>query len=106
MAMPRKWEKGDGKVTPVTPDPEWVLAIKDGAISWDEYEALYRDHLSFADLRPGKLLADDGIEIRSGDTLLCACSREDAAAGKCHRSILAKVLKGAGWDVILDGVVI
>lgn len=36
-------------------------------------------------------------------TLICACSREAAAAGRCHRVIAADLLKRAGWSVVLDG---
>lgn len=42
-------------------------------------------------------------EVPDGATLICACSREAAAAGRCHRVIAADMLKRAGWSVVLDG---
>lgn len=41
--------------------------------------------------------------VPDGATLICACSREAAAAGRCHRVIAADLLKRAGWSVVLDG---
>jgi hypothetical protein len=41
--------------------------------------------------------------VPGGATLICACSREAAAAGRCHRVIAADLLKRAGWTVVLDG---
>lgn len=51
-----------------------------------------------ADVPPGP----DYI-VSDGDTLCCACSRDDAAAGRCHRVWAAAALVRAGWRVILDG---
>lgn len=42
-------------------------------------------------------------KIPDGATLICACSRQAAAAGRCHRVIAADLLKRAGWSVVLDG---
>jgi hypothetical protein len=42
-------------------------------------------------------------EVPDGATLICACSREAAGAGRCHRVIAADMLKRAGWSVVLDG---
>ena len=42
-------------------------------------------------------------EVPDGAMLICACSREAAAAGRCHRVIAADLLKRAGWSVVLDG---
>lgn len=42
-------------------------------------------------------------DVPDGATLICACSREAAAAGRCHRVIAADLLKRAGWSVVLDG---
>ena len=41
--------------------------------------------------------------VRPGDTLFCACARDRAAEGKCHRVWAAALLVDAGWTVILDG---
>lgn len=42
-------------------------------------------------------------DVPDGATLICACSREAAGSGRCHRVIAADVLRVAGWDVVLDG---
>ncbi len=42
-------------------------------------------------------------KVPDGATLICACSREAAGAGRCHRVIAADLLKRAGWSVVLDG---
>lgn len=42
-------------------------------------------------------------DVPDGATLICACSREAAAAGRCHRVIAADLLTRAGWSVVLDG---
>lgn len=41
--------------------------------------------------------------VADGDTLTCGCGAEAARAGRCHRVIAADILRGAGWDVVLDG---
>lgn len=41
--------------------------------------------------------------VVDGATLICACSREASATGRCHRVIAADLLKRAGWTVVLDG---
>jgi hypothetical protein len=41
--------------------------------------------------------------VVDGATLICACSRGAATAGRCHRVIAADLLRQAGWDVVLDG---
>lgn len=50
----------------------------------------------------GSIWTHDGA-VPDGATLICACSREAAAAGRCHRVIAADLLKRAGWTVVLDG---
>lgn len=42
-------------------------------------------------------------DVPDGATLICACSREAAGSGRCHRVIAADVLRVAGWRVFLDG---
>jgi hypothetical protein len=80
--------------------------------------AVYRERfladLDGRNLKPGYLMATIHNElsgskpivvvVKDGDTLCCACSREDAANGKCHRAWVAPLLKAAGWRVVLDGV--
>lgn len=41
--------------------------------------------------------------VPDGATLICACSREAAGSGRCHRVVAADVLRVAGWGVVLDG---
>lgn len=110
MAAPRPQygEAGDGAVRALVPPIEWVRAAKAGEMSVDEYSGCY-GHL-LADrldrLRPGKLAAATDahlLPVRDGDTLLCACSRANAAAGQCHRVWAAEALAQAGWHVVLDG---
>lgn len=43
--------------------------------------------------------------VEGGSTLICACGREQAARGFCHRVTAARMLADAGWFVVLDGVV-
>lgn len=62
-------------------------------------------HLS---LRPGDLFAQANagrglIEVKAGDTLICACGREKAAKGQCHRAWAGVLLAAHGWRVFLDG---
>ena len=42
-------------------------------------------------------------DVPDGATLICACSRDAAGSGRCHRVIAADVLRVAGWRVVLDG---
>lgn len=44
-----------------------------------------------------------GGEVEDGATLICACARSAAKAGRCHRVIAAELLRAAGWRVVLDG---
>ena len=65
------------------------------------------------ELAPGRLalaVEPGGRAPRSpvldGATLCCACSRDRAAAGACHRAWCAPWLVRAGWTVHLDGVLV
>lgn len=51
-----------------------------------------------------EMQSDDGVRVRDGDTLCCACSVAEARAGRCHRTWAAPFLVRAGWRVVLDGV--
>jgi hypothetical protein len=118
MSAPRRWEHGDGSVAFLTPELTHLRGLQSGEMSMMEYQfAIEARWEVFAwRLQPGALLIDDqgddheGIgadparRVRNGDTLLCACSRETAARGECHRTWAARVLAGAGWRVLLDGV--
>jgi hypothetical protein len=112
MAAPRAWEHGDGSVVDLAPRIDDLRRVRSGAITFDEYRARFLD-LPRGPLRPWLGGADDGSLrtlggsiVRDGDTLLCACSREAAAAGRCHRAWAADLLVSAGWDVVLDGRVL
>lgn len=111
MARPRAWEHGDGCVPWLTPDGGDLLAVKAGKISGEEYQPRFEEfvniHATGGRLAPGRLAVDrvtvgHGFVV-DGDTLCCACSRDDAAAGRCHRAWAAEALVAAGWRVILDG---
>ncbi len=80
-------------------------------ITGDRYQHMFELHMDAMEklaLPPGKLTAakpdGDRFRVLDGDTLCCACSREVAAAGRCHRAWAAPFLVRAGWRVILDGV--
>ena len=132
MARPRRWEHGAGRVDALSPTDDLLPMLdralvarevirqrgywpKDevGAIS--EYRTAYHRKLALDSwLAPGSLVAlttretdyaPDGewVNVRDGDTLCCACSRVEAAAGRCHRAWSAPFLVRAGWRVLLDG---
>lgn len=125
---PRFGEAGDGEVRPLIPPLEWVRAVKSdegapGHMPWPDYRERYHGLLleRLEELRPRTLTAwargiplatDDWrrrlhpVEVESGDTLICACGRQAAAEGRCHRVIAADVLRTLGWTVCLDGVVL
>lgn len=131
MANPRHWEYGVGRVPRLTPLQEWVRDAEAGQLSIDDYRALYAERLMGSALlmphglvrdakgrrpvggrlAPGELyaVARDGpniIMVGHGDTLCCACSRDKAAEGECHRVWAAEALVKAGWIVVLDGTTI
>lgn len=54
-------------------------------------------------LGPGQLRTSGDVLVEDGDTLICSCSRDKAAAGKCHRAWAGEYLAREGWRVILDG---
>lgn len=111
MAKPRPWECGDGRLWRLTPVADDLAAFRSGAINIAEYRrrclrAFRGDNER--ELAPGILSVDprDSADpaVADGDTLCCACSREAAARGECHRVWAAELLAQAGWRVILDGV--
>lgn len=113
MAAPRKWEHGDGRVPTLIPLFSDLSDYQDDRIGIHTYQRRYEGRLQAAAtmdvLSPGALswlspLGHDSGLVSDGDTLCCACSRADAAAGKCHRAWAAPFLVRAGWRVILDGV--
>lgn len=113
MARPRAWERGVGRVPWLTPADSDLRDAKAGRITLDEYRSRFEAYTgglaSRGHLDPGELavVLYDGSgsdAVRDGDTLCCACSRADAAAGRCHRVWAAQALARAGWRVLLDGV--
>lgn len=104
-------------------DGECECGADDLATAWRAYEAalygLWEVQLALGRLAPGSMSYghssptrgvpwDGGFwthtgSVPDGATLICACSREAAAAGRCHRVIAADLLKRAGWTVVLDG---
>lgn len=128
-------EAGAGRVLAFTPPRGLALpAIRakkgagldvDGAAeAWRGYEEALRwiwskteDRFAPGVLSYGELVDRDGLPwdgerwrslgvVPDGATLVCACSRAAAAAGRCHRVIAADFLRRAGWSVVLDGRVI
>lgn len=109
MAAPRAryGEAGEGVCTALVPPLEWVKAALAGDLPLAEYRVRYLELLEPIRglLAPGLLAAGpDGEVVSGGDTLICACSRERAARGECHRVWAAWVLAAEGWRVMLDGV--
>jgi hypothetical protein len=109
MARPRSWEHGDGCVPDLMPHPDDLLELRDGRISIGTYRARLLARLRVAykargGLGPGQLWMADGDIVQDGDTLCCACSRDEARDGRCHRVWVAHALARCGWRVVLDGV--
>lgn len=107
MARPRPWERGDGTVLALVPRSRDLDAVKAGRISLPEYRSRYELDVASraADLAPGVLLfeRDSSFLVPDGSTLLCACPRDQALKGRCHRAWAAEALARAGWRVIADG---
>lgn len=123
MAAPRDFaggsERGDGAVRVLVPQGDEVELMRALVNLRRSGEALDTDHAaeihdryrraldarwSRADLRPGALVADTlagPVRVQDGDTLACACSAEEARAGRCHRVHAATWLRVAGWEVRL-----
>lgn len=103
MALPRQWEHGEGIVRALVPRVADLRAVRDELISMPEYRERYLAGLVGVDMRCGVLVSDSGEPLRDGDTICCACSREQAAESCCHRVWAAHELYAQGWTVILDG---
>lgn len=131
MARPRPeyGEMGAGQVWPLVPNESDLLAVKAGTMDFDTYRAAFLDGEPWGpagpdggpreplprcwsqNLGPGVLAglhstARVPLLVTDGDTLVCACGRADAAAGRCHRVWAAQLLHAAGWTVILDGAIL
>lgn len=126
MALPRAWEHGAGRVDVLLPSPVDLRAVQAGTLSPDGYRAIFEAKMERA-LQEGALQPHVGLmytpehrltavistasaanvtpfAVEDGSTLCCACSKQKAAEGHCHRTWAAAALARAGWDVILDGV--
>lgn len=97
MPNPRHWERGEGQVGWLCPHMQDLQDVRSGAIDVDEYERRYRKWVG------GMLRSASSLGLQDGDTLCCACSREAAAAGRCHRVWAADILLALGFQVVLDG---
>ena len=120
MALPRRWEHGDGRVAKAAPALADLEAIRCGEITPDDYRALCVDRFGvFAEsgsyavgklsaVVPAAKTADARPACRAvgdGDTLFCACARPDSSrrSHPCHLELLAPFLSAAGWTVVLYG---
>jgi hypothetical protein len=128
MAKPRRWEHGDGRVDVLVPSGESLQhlerALQARREQWPEdrvaevmfaYRAAYLAQLaqvSLAQLQPGGLRASLSgagqgggmVYLGDGAIVCCACGKEDARQGRCHRVWAADVLMACGWRVVVDGV--
>lgn len=111
MARPRQWERGEGSVPLLVPDPDLLLDVKEERISHDEYREKFTHLVAFRirrksmGIKPGELLVVSTTgtgPVQDGDSLLCACGVEKARKGHCHRVVAGAFLAIAGWTVILD----
>ena len=108
MVHPRHWERGEGSVRSLTPSWSDFDQVRRGQIGLNEYRHRFRSVRTHAwCYAPGRLMAQKtgaSPAVSDGDTLCCACSRDRAARGECHRVWAAELLQKAGWRVVLDGV--
>lgn len=111
MAKPRRWERGEGAVTGLVPNANDLASVRAESITVAEYRRRFLDgwtpERTVSTFRPGRVMASTGnglVALADGDTLCCACSRDAAARGECHRVWAAELLRQAGWRVVLDGV--
>lgn len=117
MASPRDFETGDGAVVALVPQGEEarlsraLVELRRSGMPLDTDHAVqlhdrYRKALdarwSRLDLAPGALVAETPtgpVPVQTGDVLACACSADEARAGRCHRTHAAPWLRVAGWAV-------
>lgn len=112
MRKPRHWEHGAGTVRALVPSAEDLEAVRAGRIDVATYRDRFLADIDVEALEPGRLrvatyVAGRGFEgghpVGNVFTACCACSRETAARGECHRAWCAPLLVAAGWRVVLDG---
>ena len=113
QARPPKWLAEMGSVPVLKPSGGMVEMMKrlvedrKAGKPMDEqlfagYRLAYETALSGLDLSPGKLLDARGVSVPADVTLICTCSREEAAAERCHRTWLCRFLDRAGWEIWKD----
>jgi len=117
MALPRRWEHGDGRVAVAAPFEDDLRAVQATGDLAAYRAACERRWQTFAELGRFErdrfrcvVHADPGPRptqspVVDGDTLFCACAAPDSPRWKhpCHLEILAPFLVRAGWDVVLWG---
>lgn len=113
MVAARRWEKGDGFIWALQPAYKDLREMKAGRMDLAEYKDRFVRKVEARGrfmAGPEMMLATlpDGTfyAVQPGDTLCCACSKEAAAKGECHRAWSAPLLVKYGWRVCLDGVVL
>lgn len=119
MARPRSWECGDGAIKMLAPNDSDLRAVQSGRMEpkryFERFGEAIKEHERLGLLEPGTMLFSAGertgpsaewILVADGDTLCCACSREKASLGECHRVLAAGALLRSGWRVLLDGRVL
>ena len=113
QARPQAWVAALGSVPVLKPSGGMVqmmqrlVADRKAGKPMDEqlfagYRLAYETMLSGLDLSPGKLLDANGAPVPINATLVCTCSREEAAAGRCHRKWATVFLEAAGWECFVD----
>ena len=115
QARPQAWMAALGSVPVLKPQGEMIgmmaklVAARRAGEAMDrrlflDYRAAYGQHMRAVWearlLAPGKLVDAAGAPVPGEVTLLCTCSREEAAAGRCHRRWSAFWLEKAGWSEI------
>jgi hypothetical protein len=113
QARPQAWVAALGSVPVLKPSGGMVtmmqrlVAERKAGKPLDEklfagYRLAYETMLKGLDLSPGKLLDANGDAVGINVTLICTCSREEAAAGRCHRKWATVFLEAAGWECFVD----
>lgn len=120
MANPRHFERGDGSCSALTPARADLEAVRACSIDLGTYRARFEARLKESRLEPHALRFDFGEEeilddgsspgahLRDGDTVFCACARPGSPSRRtpCHMEICAPFLVRAGWDVMIDGMLV
>lgn len=115
MAFPNvlRGEIGDGRCEALTPagsEIPLMRALVQGRRAGDvdpntlnQYRASLNARWASLDLSPAVLDVAGVAYVQHGDALACACSADEALAGRCHRAMAAPWLARSGWSVWLDG---